>query len=127
MNNYHLLRNKTGESGTFGTWLVGEQKFVTVERPKTGEHPCIPCGTYIFNRFKSPHNGDCWLAENVPGRSMIEIHSANKASQLLGCIAPGLVLGTLDGVPAVLHSHDAMDLLHENLPDTFSLTISEAF
>lgn len=42
----------------------------------------------------SPNYGDLRLMlNNVPGRSGIEVHSANTPDELLGCIAPGLSAG----------------------------------
>lgn len=119
-----IIRHPSTPQGTFGTWFIDNKPFcVTLERPDTGEHPCIPKGTYECNRFKSPHNGDCWLLKAVPGRDMIEIHSANLYTELLGCIAPGRRLGELNGIPAVLESKPAMIDLYNKLGDSFTLTI----
>jgi hypothetical protein len=75
---------------------------------------------------------------DVPGRDMIEIHSANfmgdvdqgKVSQLLGCIALGLSIGELTPSPnqeaqtAVLHSKDAIATFDDALQTRdFMLTI----
>lgn len=104
--NLALTRTKSGDGGTFGTLtLVDTGKFLayTVERPPTGDHPCIAAATYPWEKFVSPHNGACLLLENVPGRSMIEMHSANVMVELLGCIAPGSAIehftGVHDGIP----------------------------
>lgn len=122
-----IYRHPSIAQGTFGTWFIDDKPFcVTLERPADGDHPCIPAGIYQCDRFKSPHNGDTWLLKDVPGRSMIEIHSANMYTQLLGCIAPGRRLGTLGGIPAVLESKGAMDDLYKTLGDHFELTIKES-
>jgi len=77
---------------------------------------CIPEGTYrarfgIHYNDASPYR--CIELFDVPGRSEIEIHIANKPSDLLGCIAPGRKLGGLDGERAVLASKAALQkLLH---------------
>lgn len=121
-----LRRGPSTEFGTFGELFIDNEKFcVTVERPSTGDHSCIPALTYQCNRFKSPHNGDCWLLLNVPGKTMIEIHRANLSSELRGCIAPGKVLGELNGVPAVLDSKTAMAELYNKLGNSFKITIIE--
>jgi len=62
---------------------------------------CLPPGTYIFERWKSPTYGQCYKMvedDEAPNRSYILIHAANVAgdtkkgfaSQLMGCIAPGI-------------------------------------
>lgn len=64
-------------------------------------HPRIPAGTYGLT-LHSPSEFDNELGAalgtqyhgvlrllNVPGRSAIEIHPANKISELKGCCAPG--------------------------------------
>lgn len=127
----HLDRIKTGDSGTFGMLTddsdtSGHPLCFTIERPYTGEHPCIAHGVYTFNKFQSPSKGDVWLRDDAAagdGRSMIEIHPANMASQLLGCIAPGSSMGEIDGVPAVLNSKMTFAMLKSKLPDTFQMTI----
>ncbi len=123
--------NRMSDSGqeTFGTLLSpdGTHLCVTIERPWLDNHPdtsCIPVGTYTFNRFQSPHNGDVWRAESVPNRSAIEIHSANFAKQLEGCIAVGDTIGEIGGIPAVLNSKLTLSKLHAILPDNFNLTIN---
>jgi hypothetical protein len=52
----------------------------------------IPSGSYKIALYPSPS----WrrimpLLENVPGRTYIEIHPANLASELKGCIAVGQI------------------------------------
>lgn len=121
-----IYRMPSTSQGTFGMWFINEKPFcLTLERPSTGEYPCIPSGTYQCNRFQSPHNGDCWLLEGVPGREMIEIHSANIYAQLAGCIAPGRRIGTLGEMPAILESKPAMEDLRKKLGSSFILTIKE--
>ena len=68
----------------------------------------IPAGTYEIGilyspRFKryNPH------ILNVPGRSFIEMHTANRPDQLEGCLAPGMILSG----PGIGKSVDAYDLV----------------
>jgi hypothetical protein len=50
-----------------------------------------PIGTYNVVLYKSPKFGyNVLLLQNVPNRSFIEVHKANKGNQLEGCIAPNL-------------------------------------
>jgi Family of unknown function (DUF5675) len=66
-------------------------------------HVRIPAGSYQIERRKfgeshfdaafrqligSSYNGILWLP-HVPGRSNIEIHTANRIEELLGCLATG--------------------------------------
>ncbi len=122
---YTIQRQPSTPEGTFGQWFGdGEQLCVTVERPDTGDHPCVAPGNYHFKQFNSPSKGDVWLMTNPPeGRSMIEVHPANLASELLGCIAPGDTYGMIDGVRAVMNSKNTFSMLKSKLPDEFDLTI----
>lgn len=103
--------------GTFGLLTYpGVTPWYTVERMSTGEHPRIPAGTYEM-KLGMYYGGDGIGGKVdypayeiiVPGRKNIKIHVANLASELLGCIAPGLSLGFLHDQLAVLSSHKAFD------------------
>jgi hypothetical protein len=59
----------------------------SIERPEESANPCIPEGSYLFERdLTGKHRW--WRVLDVDGRTNIEIHPANYAHQLLGCIAP---------------------------------------
>ena len=74
-------------------------------------HPRIPTGEYPLHlrAIGESHFDGAYGAlldsyylgmieiDSVPGRSFIEIHTANKWSQLLGCVAPGPVQRGADG------------------------------
>lgn len=122
------------ELGTFGKLILpGIFECYTVEPPPLAEHGCIPPGAYLFRwRKDSPTHGECYEAQNVPGRTNIQIHTANWADQLLGCIAPGRAIvdvkrkdGTLR--KGVTSSADALaalvGILEKNL---FELKIIQA-
>ena len=80
----------------------------TLERPREGEHPCIPAGTYRVQLTLSPHMHYVTPEIlNVPGRTHIRIHIANKASELLGCTA----VGETHITNCVGNSHDAFKSL----------------
>ena len=129
-----LIRNKSGDGGTFGTLYSddGRQLAVTVERPPTGDHPCIPAGVYPWTKFISPHNGACLLL-SVPGRSMIEMHSANVMVELLGCIAPGATIEHFTGVhdgeayslDGVTNSKATLAMILSTLPDEGTIEIMD--
>jgi hypothetical protein len=97
----------SGPLGTFGEIDTGKFKYPTLERPATGDHPCIPAGSYDVDWTddgRHPQHNPCYEVMNVPGRTAILIHAANWYQELLGCIAPGtkneVVEGNLpDGTP----------------------------
>lgn len=70
----------------------------TIELPPDGDNPVrIPCGRYAMRLYNSPRWGkDVPLLQNIPDRTLIEIHPSNYAIRpsdgkalLEGCIAPG--------------------------------------
>lgn len=62
----------------------------SLERPRAGEHPCIPAGTYKVALTLSPHMHYVTPEVlEVPDRSHIRIHIANRPSEVLGCTAVG--------------------------------------
>lgn len=129
--NYILKRNPSTTNGTFGilTNSDGKELCFTLELPWLNNEPnksCIPVGTYTVIPHSSIVHPSTWEITNVPGRNEILIHNANVASQLLGCIAVGDHIGKLDGMPAVLHSVATLDNLRKELPDTFTLIITNA-
>jgi Family of unknown function (DUF5675) len=79
------------EESICGMMMVDEQEeCFTLERPRTGDHPCIPTGQYEIILTFSPHLH--YLTPevlNVPNRSAIRIHIANRADEILGCTAIG--------------------------------------
>lgn len=88
---------------------------------------CIPEGTYNFHKIFSQHLGWAYRLDNVPDRSLIDIHSANVAPELRGCIAVGLKQGTMDyqgqNLPAVLDSKKALQKLFDLVGTSGILTI----
>lgn len=113
-----LKRYSYGEYETEGELIVGSKVFATIEQPWTpnpngakGGKPfesCIPDGMYRLTSFIRPNRtGDSAKAfiiwnpdlgvyrlpqdhEPGQGRNLCLIHKANWASQIQGCIAPGL-------------------------------------
>lgn len=131
-----IERTETDDEGTFGLlttdtgWqcYTGELPWRDNEQGKS----CIPAGTYPAVWRPSPKHGECYGVESVPGRTDIEIHSANwmgdqdkgKKCQLAGCIAPGRAIDTLVGQKATISSRDALAGLVEDLgKEPFILTI----
>lgn len=123
----YLNRFKTSSQGTFGTLMddTGHQLCFTVERPYTGDHPCVPAAIYQVESYESPTKGDVWMLKDVPDRTAIEIHTANTMNDLLGCIGVGDKLGTFNGLPSVMNSQVTFSMLKDELPDSFELTIRD--
>ena len=116
-----LARSKAESSrewGTFGYLTISGMDFkcVTVERPwlenqsdnpKTlqNESSCVPAGTYIIRLDYSPKHGrQLYELQNVPGRSEVQIHAANFARELLGCIAVGKTIEFFGGGKGITSS-----------------------
>jgi hypothetical protein len=96
-----LQRTQLGTNGkpTLGKLTSNDGKFMcyTLERSHDGDHPCIPAGTYKvtedWHHPSDPKRYRCPELLDVPGRSQIQIHVANRCSELQGCIAPGERIG----------------------------------
>jgi len=118
--NVILTRVPSTDQGTFGNFKMDDgTQFWSLELPwlnNANDASCIPSGVYQCKWIQSPKHGECYQVMNVPGRDMIEIHSANFAgdagkgyiSQLLGCIALGTSIGILNNQLAVLNSKGAI-------------------
>jgi len=102
-----LYRNEPNQVDTPGELLL-DMEFVChtiedVDRNLTQSMPileltqqkiygktAIPYGRYAFDWYDSPKHGRVPLLKDVPGFTMIEVHVANYASQLLGCVGVGM-------------------------------------
>jgi len=124
-----LERNSHNQFGTFGKLRVASQTFYTVEQDWEDNKPnvsCIPNGTYDFEHYISPKHGDSFILSNhehnvgkYPGeakRSSILMHKANLASQLRGCLAPGMGLGYYKEQWSVRSSTKALERIFTLLP-----------
>lgn len=123
--------------GTFGTLMVGGEILRTVEREWKGNMPgvsCVPAGRYTLEEHDSDSHPDVWAlvnhdlgvyhyADPEAKRTAILIHIANRASELEGCIAPGLKFGTLGPDFAVHSSGAAVEKLRRILHDGMQLEI----
>jgi hypothetical protein len=116
-----LIRGKDSDQGTPGQL----DKYKTLElrwdSNNTGTS-CIIADAYRVDWCDHPKHGMCYQLQNVKDRDAILIHSANFAgdttkgwqAQLLGCIAIGYEIGTLENdfgnmQLAVLRSKDALN------------------
>ncbi|MBL4837454.1 MAG: hypothetical protein JKY34_07730 [Kordiimonadaceae bacterium] len=110
-----LKRFHDSGSAVRGLFFInGAQTCFTVERPWVDNAvgiSCIPEGSYLikpktYGKFGTLENPALWL-QDVPGRTHILIHGANRAEQLQGCIAPGVSCGP----DYVGRSRDALKLI----------------
>lgn len=106
-----LNRFREDAYGTIGEMRLPDGKYCYIlERAKDGPHPRIPAGTYNLglkpigasrfdNGSKKADDIGKWMgaahrgmiqALDVPGRTEILIHPANRTMELLGCLAPGM-------------------------------------
>ena len=123
-----LIRDSHNQYGTFGKWIIGLHEFETVEQDWENNLPnisCVPNGEYKLTFHISPHHGECYILENKElgiGKNKGDakrfgclLHIANLASQLEGCIAPGLYRSYYKGQWSVASSGTAMDRIFEIL------------
>jgi hypothetical protein len=85
-----LIRVGSSERGTFGVLRRGEVPFaLTLEQPwrdNAQNLSCIPAGSYLCQRVRSPRFGDTFEVLNVPGRTHILFHKGNTVDDTEGCI-----------------------------------------
>jgi len=140
MRKVNLVRNSTGDQGTFGT-ITTDSGFSC----RSGELPwrdnlpnesCIPLGKYLCSWRKSPTHGFCYHVDGVPARTGVEIHAANFMGdrsknlrcELLGCIAPAMFMEIQQGQLSTVESRYALSRLERDLGYLdFDLTIDKDF
>ena len=116
---------------TLGRLFYGKFQCFTLELPWLGNSrniSCIPAGNYSAKKYQSPKFGTVILIEDVPNRSMIEIHAGNYTRQIQGCILVGDGIKYLDGdsIPDVTNSKKTLAKLLDKLPDSFEVEINRA-
>lgn len=118
---------------TDGEITDDQGKFIcySLELPNLNNQPevsCIPEGEYAFQKFFSSHLGWVYRLQNVPNRSLIDIHSGNDVLDLRGCITVGTQQGTLNIkgriYPAVLNSKVALQKLFDIVGTSGRITIT---
>jgi hypothetical protein len=109
-----LWRLEYADDGTFGVLQAPGFLLVTVERPWRDNRrrvSCIPAGRYAVRLGTYKGRYPDLELQGVPGRDAIEIHRANLARELHGCIGVGTAFGRVHGERGVLHSCNALSLL----------------
>lgn len=125
---YFLNRKPSTPEGTFGDICDVNGLIIcdTCELSWLNNEPdksCIPLGKYNVIRHNTDEHPNTWQLQNVPGRTGILIHNGNTERDSLGCIIVGNGRGTVNGLPAVLHSDNTLAQLQKEWPDNFTLTI----
>jgi len=129
MKLFDLARWCAHADATLGTLRLVDStlSWATIERPWKENEPgvsCIPTGAYALRRGTFMAGGGYPDLEfvDVPGRQNIEIHAANWARELRGCIAPGKAhaLGDL----SVRHSKDALAEILAAIGDDMEIAIA---
>lgn len=113
-------------TGTLGTLETSSGfRCFTIERPWQDNEPnvsCIPDGSYECLPFSGKRFKNVVQVMNVPDRSYILFHGANRPSDVQGCIGPGVSFGFEGVTPRVNSSQAALrSLLSEGT--SFDLTI----
>ena len=127
-----IIRTIFEDKQTLGKLLIFENQNIIYEcftlelawKNNKKRISCIPEGKYGLIKFNSPKFGNVYLLQNVPNRSMIEIHSGNYHTQILGCILPGQTLTDIngDGYRDVTSSKKTLKKLLEFNLDTIKIT-----
>lgn len=143
-----LHRDRIGPDCALGELLVGTLRLQTIERPwiPTPVSPggtkgisCVPPGSYKLRTHSTEAHPKTWALVNEDldvlhwpdpahpnARTACLIHAANFASELRGCIAPGMYRAQA-GQWMVNQSRIAMDKIMSVLPwtDDHTLEISQ--
>lgn len=109
--------------------VAGNKVCVSLELPDLDNHKsisCIPSGKYKCLRDETGKHR-YYKILNVEGREEIEIHPANKPSELRGCISFGKRWAFLHGAGFIQNSKPALDQLLIDYPEGFYLTIIDNF
>ncbi len=125
LNNHNL----TNLAGTLGKVYDDKDNFICVslELPDLGNQTgisCIPTGIYKCTRDETGKH-QYYKVNDVENRSNIEIHVANKPSELKGCLAFGDKWVIYKSEAFISNSKATLDNLLERYPKGFYLVISE--
>lgn len=127
VTDWRLIRLGEFHGATFGALILPNFECLTLEEPWRNNHPqisCIPTGRYRLRHHNSATLGHCISVADVPGRSLIRIHSGNTLLDTEGCILVGANFGRLHNAPAVLRSRNTLDKLLGFLSDATWLEVT---
>ena len=138
MRRLTLHRLRSTDQGTPGLLVRedGSRLCFTMELPDRANAARISCilpGEYTCHVRRSPHFGEVYTIEAVPGRSNVLLHRGNFAGDVSegfrtdsqGCVMLGLYAGKLKGQRAVFVAQPAVrKLLDEMNGQPFTLRIT---
>lgn len=122
MKHLHIIRSYLPEA-TIGFCDIPTKRLYTLEPPDKKNKPNVSCileGTYLVKRDRTG-NHQYYAVQNVPNRTFIEWHPANKVSQLAGCTAFGQKRAD-DNVSLVASELGLKDIMNYVGEDDFLVT-----
>lgn len=129
-----LIRlEETTADGTFGVLLINKQLFCFTLEPadllNEVNVSSIPAQQYLVRRRISPKHGEVFEIQNVPGRTVVQIHILNYDEGTEGCIGLGLLVDTNKDRKGIFRSGDALKSFMKVMEgvDEFHLTIKEVY
>lgn len=91
-----LLRYVSRGDGTFGQLVAPKFRCFTVERPwlqNMATVSCVPAGSYpLILEYSPKFARPLWELKDVPNRSEVKLHPANRSGELEGCIGLGAMI-----------------------------------
>ncbi len=122
-------RNLTNLAGTLGKVYDDKENFICVslELPDLDNQTgisCIPTGIYECTRDETGKH-QYYKVNGVKDREIVEIHPANKPSELRGCLAFGRKWAVVNSEAYISTSRPTLDNLLKRYPKGFYLVISE--
>jgi hypothetical protein len=147
MRTFNLVRQETGDEGTFGTITSEPQVPYSNFTCKTAELPwrdnksnvsCLPVGSYMceWDWSEKRKRNVYFIRENFPDRDAFQIHSGNFVGDVLkglksdveGCILLGKKLASMGGQKAIIDSRLAVGEFESLLGgETFKSNITEDY
>jgi hypothetical protein len=123
-----LQRVDSVDKQTLGEFIYQNFSCKTIElgwHNNEKQKSCIPKGTYKVIRRNSAKYGEHFHITEVPNRSLILIHNANYARELLGCVGIGDKHTDIDGdgLRDVTNSKNTLRAMLKALPKEFLLEI----
>lgn len=107
--------------------ITGKQIAVSLELPDLKNQKyisCIPTGLYLCTP-DSTGKHQYFQINNVKDREDVEIHIANKASDVKGCFGWGDKWAVIGNEGFIRNSRTTLDLIKEAYPKGFWLLISD--
>ena len=129
-----LIRFGNFPDRTLGRLTYEDKQWWTIERPWLNNQPnisCVPCGVYPMRRFYDVHgyrssknitDDYVWEICEVPDRTVILVHVANRSYNVEGCV--GLGIGLYEDLAGVANSRQAITEFYKATMTKKELTIT---